>query len=186
MANENQQVIGVFGGSFNPPHRGHRQVITELLARQLVDEIWILPCGQHAFGKIMTDNQKRVDWLEKLMTSLPPSLRARVRLETCELTTDEVSYTYRTLTKLRARYPKYNFQFVIGSDQVADFPKWDEYQQLLTEFPVLVYPRQPDLQPKLLTGMTFLTDFPTVDISSTQIRAWQAAGDPRWRELVIN
>ena len=89
------------------------------------------------------------------------------------------------LAKARAVAALHPTAVVIGSDQVADFPKWHHYQSLLQEFPVLVYPRLPHPYPKLLPGMRSLSHFPIIDISSTQIRHLQAIGDKTWQTLVI-
>lgn len=185
MASKKSLCIGVFGGSFNPPHLGHRRIVIELLERGIVDEIWLLPCREHAFGKELRPGTLRCQELALLIASLPKKTRNRVRVEEFELNQAGLSITYDTLRALQKRDPQFAYQFIIGSDQVADFPKWHHYQSLLQEFPVLVYPRLPHPYPKLLPGMRSLSHFPIIDISSTQIRHLQAIGDKTWQTLVI-
>ncbi len=179
-------VIGVFGGSFDPPHLGHRQLVIEFLQRQLVDQIYLLPCRCHAFAKSLSPQSQRLQLLEQLMSSLPKEIRNLVRVEDYELNQVGVlSYSYQTLLHLSRLQPSFKYKFIIGSDQVASFKKWYCFDQLLAQFEVLVYPRSGALQPPLLPGMTYFPQFPIIDISSSQIRALQAANDPSWRQLVV-
>ncbi len=184
MANK---TIGLFGGSFNPPHLGHRQVAQELLERGIVDEIWFLPCKNHAFGKILATDAQRLTALEKLILSLPKKTRTKSRVEAYEISqAEKLSISYQTLCHLQQENPAFIFKFIIGSDQVRDFPQWHFYQDLLKQFAVLVYPRKMDLTPPLLKNMFYLDQLPTIDISSTQIRHLQAIGDLSWKKLVVN
>lgn len=184
MANK---TIGLFGGSFNPPHLGHRQVAQELLERGIVDEIWFLPCKNHAFGKALALDSERLAALDKLILSLPKKTRIKSRVETCEiLQAEKLSISYLTLCHLQQENPNFTFQFIIGSDQVRDFPQWHFYQDFLQQFTVLVYPRNSALNPPLLKNMIYLNQLPTIDISSTQIRHLQALGDSSWKKLVVN
>lgn len=184
MANK---IIGLFGGSFNPPHLGHRQVAQELLEREIVDEVWFLPCKNHAFGKVLAPDPDRLAALEKLIFSLPKKTRIKSRVEPYEiLQTENLSISYLTLCHLQQENPAYTFKFIIGSDQVRDFPQWHFYQDLLRQFAVLVYPRNTALNPPLLENMFYLTQLPMVDVSSTQIRHLQAIGDLSWKKFVIN
>lgn len=181
-------IVGIFGGSFNPPHLGHRQVAQALLEQGRVDQVWFVPCKNHVFGKPLAPDQERLLQLEKLVASLPKKTRIKSRVEPYEILQSpaQLSVSYHTLCHFRQHFPQFQFQFIVGSDQVADFPQWHHYQTLLQNFPVLVYPRQPHLQPQLLPGMIYLSDFPIVDISSTQIRQLQAAGDNHWQDLVVH
>ncbi|MDO5561455.1 MAG: nicotinate-nicotinamide nucleotide adenylyltransferase [bacterium] len=185
MVSKNKTTIGVFGGSFSPVHLGHQQVTRAVLEQGIVEQIWLLPCKKHTFGKTMQDTSERLRCLNKLIIGLPKEMRTKVRIEKWELEQEALSISYQTLLALKRRQPEFAYKFIIGSDQVQDFPLWHDYQKLLREFEVLVYPRVPDLQPKLLPGMIFLQDLPTVNISSTQIRQLQAAGDESWRQLAI-
>ena len=183
--NSRPQTIGVFGGSFSPVHLGHQQVVQAVLEQGRVDQVWLLPCKKHTFGKTMQATGQRLSCLNKLIIGLPEKTRKKVRIEEWELHQNGLSISYQTLLALRQRQPEFDYKFIIGSDQVQDFPKWHEYQKLLDEFGVLVYPRVPYLNPQLLPGMLFLADLPTINISSTQIRALQERGDQSWRQLAI-
>ncbi len=185
--------IVVFGGSFHPPHLGHWQMMLELLRRKfsyhgediLADEIWLLPVGQHSFGKSLSAKVQRLELLTLFLKDFQqafPQYAARLRMESYEIDRGEMSYTADTLRALRQQYPEHQFFFLIGSDNLANFHLWSDregqdFHHLLAEFPVLVYPRLGYPFVPLYENMWPLADFPSVEISSTEIRQRLARGE---------
>jgi len=117
--------VALFGGSFDPPHRGHEAIVRKVLEHKEleIDEVWILPAqlnpdkvenpvkGEHrlAMLQLIFQNEKRVhvsDW---------------------ELQRPGKSYTFDTMTHFTTAYPDYKFHFVMGSDQ--RFGSWDRCHQ---------------------------------------------------------
>lgn len=164
--------IVLFGGAFDPPQLGHQQVTKALLASPGIDEVWYVPVKQHPFGKqLQTTDHHRLAMLQLIQVP-------RTRLETFEFNHDEASLSYITLRTLSTEHPEHSFSWVIGSDNLAEFHKWDFYEQILSEFGVYVYPRAGfPLQP-LYEGMIPMEHMPEVAISSTDVRARLAAGHP--------
>jgi nicotinate-nucleotide adenylyltransferase len=163
--------IALFGGSFDPPHHGHQQVARYLLEQKVVDAVWFVPCCQHPFAKNMSPATDRLAMLRLL--AVPGA-----SISTFELEQPEPSFSLHTLRHYRQTQPDDLFSWVIGSDQLADFPRWHEYQQLLQEFKVYVYPRQSFPLTNLLPGMVPLVAAPEINISSTLIRASCQQGKP--------
>jgi len=165
--------ILVFGGTFSPPHLGHQLMVEQVLLAGLAQQLWLLPVGQHSFAKLAPYRQERLAMLELLrhdITQAHPALADKIKVNTYELDRDEESQTYRTLSALSAAHPEHHFGFLIGSDNLAAFDQWHHHQELLAQFPVLVYPRTGfPLQP-LLPGMTVLTQLPQLQVSSTLVR----------------
>lgn len=170
--------ILVFGGSFNPPHLGHQMMAERVLSRSLtdgkiIDQVWLLPVGQHSFAKNFIAKQHRLAMLEILRQSLVaknPDLENKISIERYELERDEESQTYATLQALSKKHPEHQFSFLIGSDNLAKFHLWNDYEQMLQQFPFYVYPRQGfDFEP-FYAGMTALIGFPQMAVSSTKIR----------------
>jgi nicotinate-nucleotide adenylyltransferase len=165
--------ILLFGGSFNPPHLGHAIVIEqafELIPK--LDELWILPTYNHAFGKDLAPATDRLEMC-KLLISLDNC--GKLPIQVCSLEIDEQSEgsTYQTLQSLKKRYPEHTFSFLMGSDQLPDFDKWNDYQQLLEEMHFYVYPRGSHRHDVIFPNMELLTS-PTqviTNISSTLIRS---------------
>lgn len=164
----------VFGGTFDPPHRGHLLVAEKVLEQHLADEVWFLPVAQHPLIKVVdvAQTHHRIEML-KLLTDGHP----RFKIETFEVTKGGVNFTIETLRALQVAHPDHTFSFITGSDNLSSFTKWREYQAILDEFGVLIYPRAGYAMVPLLPGMQPLSDVPTIEVSSTDIKAKIRAGE---------
>lgn len=173
--------ITLFGAAFDPPHLGHQQIAVSLLTEKISDAVWLVPVKQHPFGKKLTPATDRLAMTELLARSIREvivredraEVESIVRVETFELDEPGVSYSFKTLSTLAGRYPEHQFSFVIGSDNLATFHKWDQYEALLAQFPVFVYPRHDFAFKPMYSGMTPMKNMEEVRISSTQIRKRQ-------------
>lgn len=176
----------LFGGSFNPPHLGHQQMVEAVLQANLADQVWYLPVGIHDFGKHIAPAQDRLAMLQLILPPAGSVLASRVRIEDCELRRSGVSHSADTLDYLAARYPQHQFSFLIGSDNLAKFHLWQDregrdFHYLLSCYPVFVYPRQGFPFKPFYENMLALENLPAVDISSTQVRAsFQNQADERF------
>lgn len=159
--------ILLFGAAFDPPHLGHELMVREALRLEWWDGVWLLPAKRHPFSKQLAPTAQRLAMLQLLVVDLADP---RVRVEEYELNQDVVGYTYRTLKALSANHPNDDFSFLVGSDNLAQFHRWDQYQQMLDEFPFYVYPRSGFPLRPLYPGMIPLSDVEQVNISSTQVR----------------
>ncbi|MDR0462975.1 MAG: nicotinate (nicotinamide) nucleotide adenylyltransferase [Pseudomonadales bacterium] len=168
--------IAIFGGSFDPPHLGHLQIASSLVEHRLVDEVWFVPVGSHAFSKNLTAIADRLKMLELLIVA--GSHKNHFKINDYEVKLATTSITYNTMKHFSQIFPEHEFCFVMGSDQLSNFHKWHDYQKLTAEFSVLVYPRCQDEKcdfseyqriAKQL-NLTFLEGFPVVMTSSTDAR----------------
>lgn len=170
--------ITLFGAAFNPPHLGHQQIVVSLLKEKLSDAVWLVPVKEHPFGKRLAPAADRLAMTQLLANSIQAELsevgenadEQAVRVDTFELDEPGISYSFRTLLALSERYPDHQFSFVIGSDNLATFHKWDQYEAMLAQFPFFVYPRHGFPFVPLLAGMTPMQNMAEVRVSSTQIR----------------
>ncbi len=164
--------VVLFGGAFDPPHLGHQQVIKHLLTNQIADQVWLVPTGVHDFDKNMSLNKHRAGMLKLLEKHLQENFKwsSRVRLEWCEFEREGVSQTYDTLKQLEKKYPQHQFTWIIGSDNLEKFHLWNDYQAILHEFGVYVYPRPGFEMKPVYEGMKPLSDAKQVKIASTAIR----------------
>lgn len=168
----------VFGGTFNPPHLGHQMMIEQVLTKTLadgssLDQLWILPVGQHSFAKKFVSNEHRLAMLELMVNSIVeknPSLKNKIFLEKYELEHDEESQTFSTLKALSKKHPEHQLSFLIGSDNLEKFHLWNDYQLMLKEYPFYVYPRIAFEFLPFYEGMIALKDFPKMEVSSTKVR----------------
>ncbi len=154
--------IMLFGGSFDPPHNGHLAVADHVVQANIADKVWFVPCAKHPFAKHLSPTSHRVAMLKVL--------RAHT-ITLFEAESDQPSYSIDTLEHFSSTQPHHSFSWLIGSDQLPSFQKWHRYADLLKRYTVYVYPRTGFPLDHLLPGMTGLHTMPTIDISSTDVRA---------------
>lgn len=155
--------ITLFGGAFDPPHNGHLQIARELLSLHLADEVWFLPVKYHAFDKKLTAGDHRLAMLKRF-------IEPKMKIETYELQQDSTNFTYNTLVSLRQHCPEHTFSFVIGSDNLANFHKWDNFEEMVRDFTFYVYPRKGYPLEPLQDNMVILDKVQEIDVSSTEVK----------------
>ncbi len=156
--------VAVYGGSFHPPHVGHAMVAAWLGWTRAVDEVWLVPVGAHAFGKALPPHAVRMAWCEALAADVGPWVRACA----IEGGMPTPSYTIDTLDRLAALHPGYRFQLVVGSDVLADTPRWRQWDRIQAEYAPIIVSRGGYELPGVAPV------FP--EISSTAVRAALAEG----------
>lgn len=159
--------IGLFGGSFNPPHVAHVLAAAWVLAGGQVDRIWVIPSGGHPFGKELAPFAERL----KLCRLAFACFGRRVRLLDIERGPG-VHYSIDTLQNLQALYPGRRWRWVMGSDTLEDAAHWKQWEDLTRLAPPLIVPRRDHLPP----APVFPGDFALPDVSSTLIRRLLAEG----------
>ena len=160
--------IGIFSGSFNPIHHGHLMLASYLVQFTDLDELWFVVSPQNPFKKkedLMDDN----DRLEMVRLAIGDDPKLKV----CdiEMSLPQPSYTINTLRTLSQRYPDEQFVFICGTDSLEGFPRWREYESILENYELLVYPRKGYNGGELIHHPKVkVIDAPTIEISSTFIR----------------
>ena len=155
--------IMLFGGSFDPPHRGHQQIARFVIGNNIADQLWYVPCNQHPFAKQLTPGIHRLAMLHLLTNK-------NCLINNYELKQNTVSYSVDTLKYFQGKFPIYQFSWLIGSDQLPSFPKWKEYQKLLKKWKVYVYPRNQYPMDNILNDMIAIANAPNIEGISSQIR----------------
>lgn len=167
------KVIGIFGGSFNPVHNGHIMLAQYLAQHTRLDEVWLTLSPQNPLkaSKSLLDDNHRLEML-RLATEGVES----VSVCDIELTMPRPSYTINTLDELSRRYPDYRFMLVIGGDNWNIIDRWKDYQRIIDEYGVVVYPRPGyEISATDNPNVTIISA-PLADVSSTQIRQAIASG----------
>ncbi len=161
----------IFGGAFDPPHRGHFQVIKDVLQQNLADEVWLVPTGKHDFDKEMVEDHHRLVMLKLMIKAFQPlGLADKIKINNCELGSEEVNQTIDTLDALAEQYPQHRFIWLMGSDNLARFNEWDGYQRIIHDYQTHIYPRDGFEPRPWYEGLTLLKNVEPVAISSTQVR----------------
>ncbi len=170
-------LTGIYGGSFNPIHKGHVQLAEALCHKGVVNEIWFLVSPRNPFkqaSKDLLDEHDRLS-LARLATAGHPQLH----VSDFEFSLPRPSYTVDTLAALRKAYPDRQFALIMGADNWQSFHRWRSPGEILRHHRILVYPR-PDFpvdETALPPGVTLLSDVRLMDISSTQLRCSIARGE---------
>ena len=167
------KVIGIFGGSFNPVHNGHIMLAQYLAQHSHLDEVWLTLSPQNPLkiSNSLLDDNHRLAMLNLAIESYP-------LLKVCdiELEMPRPSYTINTLDELSRRYPNYRFNVVIGGDNWNIIDRWKDYQRIINEYGVVVYPRPGYELSSTNYSNVVVVDAPLADISSTEIREAFANG----------
>ena len=151
--------IALLGGSFNPPHVGHLMAALYLRANLGCDEVWLLPSFNHPFGKPLEAFDDRVAMCEAMALDVGDWLK----VSRAEAEVGGEGRTIELIEWLLPKHPDTKFRFVIGSDILADLPKWKSWDRIESLVQVTVlhragYPSARALGP------------PMVEVSSTEIR----------------
>lgn len=162
--------IGIYGGSFNPIHKGHTSLASAILTQGLVDELWLMvsplnPLKQGHEGEI-AEYGHRVRMAEIAAEGVKG-----LRVSDFESRLPVPSYMYNTLDRLRHEYERKEFVLVIGADNWRNFHRWYRAEDILKEYGVLVY-RRPgfEMDEEELPESVKVVDTDLYDVSSTQIR----------------
>ena len=159
--------IALFGGTFDPPHIGHIEVVLSLLEQNHVDEVWVVPVRQNPLKK----EKASEPLIRKAMVEAAFSQIPKVRILYDELEMPSPSYTIDTIRHLKKKYPLLSTNelfFVVGSDAFKEKNQWKEIDELEKELIFLVVQRDgfeyvPTPSSLCISGLR-------LDISSTLLR----------------
>lgn len=155
--------IGIYGGSYNPIHRGHTELAQALVRQQLVDEVWLLVSPLNPLKQ--EDTSEIAPYAHRLrMAEIATEGIPGVRVSDFESHLPIPSYTVHTLAELEKAYPQHQFTLVIGADNWQRFGHWYQSDVIRARYPILVY-RRPGYDVDVEA-----VDTPLYDISSTQLR----------------
>lgn len=166
-------MIVVFGGAFNPPTIAHYELAKHLLASPFVDELILMPVGDHYNKSGMVTAEHRFRMLRKMVENLPNVTVSRIEID------EPVALkTVETLEILQKMNPEKEFAFVMGADNLRDLPKWSQHEQLVESFKMIIFDRDEFDVPALIRenfptqGDQFIImkDFEKMDISATLYR----------------
>ena len=162
--------IGLFFGSFNPIHLGHTNLAEYIFRFSGVDEIWFIVSPRNPLKEQseLIDEQLRLKMLQ-----LATNDKEYLMVSDIEFDLPKPSYTIHTLKTLNEKYPEDDFILLIGSDNMLIFDQWKDYQTILDDYSVVVYPREGypfEEFEETYPDMQVLEEAPSFDISSTEIR----------------
>lgn len=160
--------VGIYSGSFNPIHHGHVMLANYLVEFSDLDALWFVVTPQNPLKKKddLLEDDERLKMVQLAVGDDP-----RFCVSDIEMHLPTPSYTINTLTMLSEQYPDCQFVFICGMDSLQNLKRWREYQKILDNYEILVFPREGYDGGELLDcpSVTVLKT-PVLEISSSFIR----------------
>ena len=157
--------IGVYVGSFNPPHKGHIKIVNHLLDKNYLDKIIIIPTGNYWDKNNLVNIIDRINMLKFYKNE-------NIIIDNKN---NNIEYTYQLLKNLSKEHKKDNLYLIIGADNIINFDKWKNYQEVL-KYNLIILNRDNIEIDKYLNKLNkndkyqIINDLENINISSTMIR----------------
>ncbi len=168
--------VGLYFGTFNPIHVGHLTIANHLAEHSDLEQIWFVVTPQSPFKKknSMLDDHQRLEMVYRATKDYD-----KLHPSDIEFKLKQPNYTIDTLTYLHEKYPKHEFALIMGEDNLKSFHKWKNYELILEDHDIYVYPRLSE--GKIDTRFNshpriFNISAPIMELSSTFIRNEIKAG----------
>ncbi len=181
---KSQRAIGLFGGSFNPPHVAHVLAVGWALSVGGVDEVWIIPTGGHPFGKPLAPFEDRLEMCRLAFGCFGE----RVKIRDIERE-ERVHYSVETVKALAEKHPENSWRWIMGSDALAESDQWRDFAGLVRLAPLLVVRRlgrRWKAAEQKIAGITegaTISSFALPDLNSTMVRKMLAGDSGARRDL---
>lgn len=127
------QAVAIFGGTFDPPHMGHAEMIQFALDDTAISEVWIFPVLRNRDGKTPVSFEHRLEMCARLAAPFGASVTARAD----ERGVDTNGLTVRLLRHLREKHPDRIFRLLVGPDVTKRMELWPGYAEILRLAPLL-------------------------------------------------
>lgn len=170
--------IGIYGGTFNPPHIGHIRAAEYAREALGLDQLLMIPSCIPPHKALVQGSATPEQRLEMLRLSIPED--SGILASDAELRRGGESYTYLTVEQLRREYPDCELVLCMGSDMLAIFQKWKQYQKILEQASLAVLCRGDKEEKQTIArqvealeaegGKVYVLENPVVNISSTDLR----------------
>ena len=167
--------IGLFGGTFDPPHKAHTELAKKVSEDFSLDKVIFIPAGNPPHKQ----EYKKTDKLHRFnMVKLAIGDNEKFALSDYDIKNEKPNYSYLTIEHFKKTYPDDEIFFIIGADSLRDFPFWKNYKELLSMCKFIVVPRpqvsEIDYYKNFdkdddLSAFLLLKDF-SYDLSSTDLR----------------
>ena len=159
--------IGLFFGSFNPMHLGHKIIASYMVEFSSLDKVLFVVSPQNPFKKKPTllDQHQRL-----MIIRMEIEDNSKLLVSDIEFSMPQPSYTIDTLVRLKEKNPQNDYSLIMGSDNWKNFHKWKNYRQIIHDYSIYIYPR-PGFKPlKSKDNINIIQGVPQLEISATFIR----------------
>lgn len=173
--------IGIFGGTFDPPHYAHLILAERTRDALELDKVYWVPVADppHKRSESLTDANLRISMIDLAIAS-----NAAFELSTVDIDRPGPHYAVDMVQVFKERYPRDQLYFLMGGDSLSDLRSWHQ-PQLLIQMTTLVVMQRPSVKPDIaaisaeiigLEDRVIILDAPLVEIAATDIRMMHAAG----------
>ncbi len=124
--------VGIYGGTFDPIHLGHLHVIAQLIEKNLVDQLLVVPAGQpllREYAPTATPQQRR-SMCQLAISDLPAHIAAKVQVNPIEILRMGPSYAIDTVEAIAQNYPDDTIVLVVGQDAAEKLDQWHRIDEL--------------------------------------------------------
>lgn len=167
--------VGLFGGTFDPIHHGHLAAAWNVRQLLDLDEVWLVVANdpwQKSGDRRITPAATRLGWVRHAVEGFDGIEASAVEIEA-----GGASYTFDTITTLRARHPDVTWSVIVGTDVVADLDTWHRAADLRDAIEIVAVQRPGSVERPVPDRWTVRhVDIPPLDLSSTQLRELASAG----------
>lgn len=164
----NTQKIGLFFGSFNPIHMGHLIIANIMAENTDLHKVWFVVSPQNPLkpSKGLLHEFDRYDMVKAAIAD-----NYKLEVSDAEFHLPKPSYTIHTLAYLKEKHPAKEFKVIVGGDNLENFSKWKNHEEILNQFGLYVYRRPGVTNTELERHANVqMIDAPLLDISATYIR----------------
>jgi nicotinate-nucleotide adenylyltransferase len=168
MPTQSAKKTGLFFGSFNPIHVGHLIIANHMVEHTDLDEVWFVISPHNPLKKKST---LLADHHRYAMVNLAVEDNRKLWASNIEFGLSQPSYTVHTLAFLEEKYPEKEFVLIMGGDNLASLHRWKNYEHILENYSIMVYPRPGEKLPELVNHKHVqVVEAPLMQISSSFIR----------------
>ena len=159
--------IGLFFGSFNPMHVGHKVIASYLAEFSDLEKVMFVVSPQNLFKekKSLLDQNHRLQIIRAEVYD-----NNKLDVTDIEFSMLQPSYTIDTLVRLKEDYPENEYSLIIGADNLQNFHKWKNYEQILEDYSIYVYPRPGFEINSFHKNIHIINGVPQMQISASFIR----------------
>ena len=162
--------IGIFGGSFNPPHKMHESIAKQLIEKKIIDKVIYVPTSNFYPKAGLISDEDRYEML-CLMT------KNKEQYAVSKYEFGRLTYTYQTLEYFQEENKDDEIYFICGSDNLEYIDTWKEYQKILSNYKSIVIPRKNDMDQLLNKYQEYkeniiVTELNNNYLSSTLVRQY--------------
>ncbi len=130
--------IGIFGGSFNPPHKMHESIASQLIERKIIDKVIFVPTSNFYPKAGLISDEERLSMLKLL-------IKDKKEYDVSDYEFGRLTYTHQTLEYFKNENKNDEIYFICGSDNLEQLDTWKEYKKILTDYKLIVIPRKENI-----------------------------------------